>query len=384
MYFPLKQRKAKWNKNNSQAKIDMNFQIGKEKQTIQDIVNSNVNQAGRDININVGVQYSDLRQMVLDVVRAEMFQSNQVFRQTLEARALEYEAKVVGKISDEQDVALIDKFARPDIQFAMRDSVKQFVRSGSQEDLEEQVDMLIDRLKVGEDSVMQSVIEEAINILPRLSKPAVALLASMRLRTMTMNGNCFSLLTALRVTGAICKELDGLKPIDISYLRQRNCCIPTSGYKKYNSYEEILVKKYDMFFRHYGESSNYEKIMSEHPELNIKINNLAFFIPYNSKYIIPSLHRLSMLENELKCLGVTDRYDLISAYVNSCPKFNEQEVWDFVINESPDWKFGFEVLDRDDVRELEITPLGAYIGQKFLKKLTKGNYPDIDESFNKK
>ena len=362
----------------------MNIQFGKEKQSIQDLIDSNVNQAGRDININVGVQYNDLRQMVQDIVRAEMFQSNQVFRQTLEARALEYDAKVVEKITEEQDATLIDKFARPDIQFAMRDSVKQFVRSGSQEDLEEQVDMLIDRLKVGEGSVMQSVIEEAINILPRLSRPAVALLASIRFRSLVIQGNSFSILSLIHRNAKMYKELCELKPIDLAYLRQLNCCMRLSGLLEYNSFESTLAEQYNMFFRHYGAPEDYGRIMVEHPELKIDFDGTSFLIIYKDKSLIPLHPNFVVLERELKEIGRFDQYEAISAYVNSCPKFTEQEVRDFVINESSDWEYAFENLDRNDVRELELTPLGAYIGQKYLKKLQDIQYPDINESFKRK
>lgn len=346
-------------------------------QKIEGTKDSTVNQAGGDLTINQGIQYPELRQVVTDIVKSEMFQLSQKAEETKMERAMEYERRLTEQLASNTNSTLIPQFQRPDIQFAMRDSLKEFIKKGSAESLEEQVEMLIERLTVDENSVMRSVIEEAIVTLSRLSKPAVALLASMRLRDLVLNCDTSGLIENFRSRRSMYGLLEHVTQLDIAYLRQLNCCQILTGLKQYISYENMLISKYDMLFRHYGSEDEMRRMLSEYDLAELRLKGQQLFIPYKQYGIICNCPRLSLVEGPLKQQGNEELFERLRNVVNSRTKWTADEVRTFILNEVPEFRFAFDVLNQEDVQDLKITPLGAYIGQKFLKRTINMNCPEI-------
>ena len=357
----------------------------KDRQKITDINDSDINQAGRDNNIvviNQGIQYSDLRQIVTDIVRSEMFQLSSQARETIKELAIQYEKKLSEKLVDIHEDDSIKQFGRPDIQFVLRDSLKQYVKDANDENLEDQIDMLIDRLHVDNENVMKSIIEEAIITLPKLSKSAVALLAAMRLRDLTMEGDSLAVFAHFSGTQKIYKYIQDIKPIEVAYLRQLNCCNSFSDLKQYNLLENIIFGQYDLLFRHYGKIEDFDNIVKENTFLSIENykNKYALF-KYKDRELMSCFPNTTILQTELEKINETDKIQPLLDFFSKCPLFTSEEIRNLMIDIAPDFKYAFETLNRKDVQSLKITPLGAYIGQKYIIKQLGVSCPEIYESF---
>lgn len=362
----------------------MCFKFLRKKQNIKDIQNSTVNQTAGDLTIvnNNGIQPDNLRQLVYEMVNSRLFELGISSKQCINKRGQEYGESLLSGLSSPENEPLLQKFEDPKMWYVLRDSLEQYIRSGSQQDLEDQVAMLIDRLKVDEHAVERAVIEEAIVTLPKLSKPSVVLLAAMRLRELALNGSIFNILAGFHRQAKIYHELEGLIPVDIAYLRQKNCCMTFTSMKQYVSLEKLLLINYDLLFRHYGKPEDFESILHDHPELDVVIDNQSLLVNYKNKCLFPQITQ-SMEVDKLLPMGISkERRKAILDYMNSCPPFSEEEVKAFVVGEWPEWKLAFDIMDRENVQNMVITPLGAYIGQRFLEKKSGVTIPKFIESFN--
>lgn len=356
----------------------------KKKQKIKDIQDSTINQVAGDLKIvnNNGIQPDNLRQLVYEMVNSRLFELGISSKQRINERGKEYGESLLSGLSVPENEPLLQKFEDPKMWYVLRDSLEQYVRSGSQQDLEDQVAMLIDRLKVDEHAVERAVIEEAIVTLPKLSKPSVALLAAMRLRELVLNGSIFNILVGFHRQAKMYHELEGLTPVDVAYLRQKNCCMTFTSMKQYVSLEKLLLINYDLLFRHYGKPEDFESIMHEHPELDVVIDNQSLLVNYKNKYLFPQITQTMEVERLLPKEISEERRKAILDYMNNCPPFSEEEVRAFIVGVWPEWKYAFDIMDRENVQNMIITPLGAYIGQRFLEKNSGLTFPKFIESFN--
>ena len=359
------------------------FSKHSEKQSIEGVNDSNINMAGGDINNIVtyeGVQYPELRQIVTDIVRSEMFQLSRQANVSINNLAIRYEQRLIEKLADINQRVNLEQFAQPGIQIVLRDSLKQYVKSASEDDLNEQIDMLIDRLHT-EENVMKSIIEESIITLPKLSKPSVALLAAMHLRDLMVQGNTLIVISSFANHQRIYSYLKDIRDIDIAYLRQLSCCYIFSGLKAYVKLENLILDAYNFMFRHCGKIGDLENIVKSNPFLSYENGNKCALFKYKEIELMPSFPNKNFLNNELKRVNEEDKIAPLSDYFSKCTPFTEDEVRNFVVDIAPNYKYAFETLNRGDVVSMKITPLGAYIGQKFIIKQLGVNCPDIYESF---
>lgn len=131
-----------------------NLIFKRTKQKVEHIENSPVNQAGRDQYIlNNGVSFNEvntllanMKGIIKDVVRSELQNHDQVAQQTIRARVVEYDEAVTEILGTPENIPLLEKFERPDVQRVLRTSLIQYICKGDQETKESMVDMMIDRL----------------------------------------------------------------------------------------------------------------------------------------------------------------------------------------------------------------------------------------------
>ena len=63
------------------------------------------------------------------------------------------------------------------------------------------------------------------------------------------------------------------------------------------------------------------------------------------------------------------------AYRDSAKPFSKQEIDFFFESINPNWKSAIELLNKDSLRSLRLTPVGVYIGSRQLTKLSGREIP---------
>lgn len=147
---------------------DQNQQVGEGATAVQ---------AGGSVIINqVGLSYSEVRDVALDVFRANFYQLAGPAMETAKARAQEITEDFLKKLQQENP----DGFGKgqdPDFQHALFTVQKEYARTGDKDLGDLLVDLLVDRSKQDQRDILQIVLNESLATAPKLTDAQLAVLA---------------------------------------------------------------------------------------------------------------------------------------------------------------------------------------------------------------
>jgi hypothetical protein len=144
-------------------------------------------QAGGNVIITkTGLTYSEVRDIALDVYRANFYELAGVAKETAKARAEEITEEFISKLQREHPTGL-DKANDPDFQYALFTVQKEYARNGDKELGDLLVDLLVDRSKQEQRDILQIVLNESLSTAPKLTENQLAVLAVMFLFKYTQN-----------------------------------------------------------------------------------------------------------------------------------------------------------------------------------------------------
>lgn len=134
-------------------------------------------QAGGNVTVNnVGLSYSEVRDVALNVFRANFYELAGAAKETARARAEEITENFLNKLVDENPTGL-GKSEDPDFQHALFTVQKEYARCGDKELADLLVDLLVDRSKQDQRNILQIVLNESLNTAPKLTEKHLASLA---------------------------------------------------------------------------------------------------------------------------------------------------------------------------------------------------------------
>lgn len=144
-------------------------------------------QAGGAVAItNVGLSYSDVREVALDVFRANFYQLAGVAAETATLRAKEITEDFLSKL-EKENPAGVSKASDPDFQYALFTAQRDYARCGDKELEALLVDLLVDRSKHEQRDIIQIVLNESLVTAPKLTEGQLASLALVFLFKYTQN-----------------------------------------------------------------------------------------------------------------------------------------------------------------------------------------------------
>lgn len=144
-------------------------------------------QAGRDVTIvKTGLTYAEVRDIALDVFRANFYQLAGVAKETAKARAEEITEAFLSKLQKEHPAGL-EKSHDPDFQYALFTVQKEYARNGDKDLGDLLVDLLVDRSKQEQRDILQIVLNESLVTAPKLTESQLAALALIFLFAYTQN-----------------------------------------------------------------------------------------------------------------------------------------------------------------------------------------------------
>ena len=139
--------------------------MGKEQsQTSGD---KSLNIQGEDVTLNLGVNYSEARQIALDVFEANFYKLSPIAGNIARERASELIDDFLGKLAQKNPLG-IENTKDPDVQYAIFTAQREYARSGDKDLSDILVDILVDRISQKERSILQIVLNEALQVAPKL------------------------------------------------------------------------------------------------------------------------------------------------------------------------------------------------------------------------
>jgi len=133
-------------------------------------------QAGGSVTFTVGISVSEARAIALDVAKATFFELSGAARETMNARVEEITDKVIEKLQADAPENL-KQATDPDFQYALLTVQKQYGRTGDKDLGDLLVDLLVDRSKQKQRSIIQIVLNESLDTAPKLTEAQLANLA---------------------------------------------------------------------------------------------------------------------------------------------------------------------------------------------------------------
>ena len=134
-------------------------------------------QAAGNISISQnGMSYMEVREIALDVFRANFFQLVGPAMETAKARAEEITEDFLRKLQSENPTGL-EKGQNPDFQHALFTVQKEYARTGDKDLGDLLVDLLVDRSKQDKRDILQIVLNESLKTAPKLTSEQCAALS---------------------------------------------------------------------------------------------------------------------------------------------------------------------------------------------------------------
>lgn len=347
------------------------------------INNSNVNQAGGNITINNnGVQLADIIPLVDHLVESKLQYYYAQGQLKVEERRKSFGAKLTNSLGNKAADKLY-RFNEPSVQYSTRRAALGYIKSGDDEQGEDLIDLLIERINSKELSTEQNLIDKAIDVLPTLSKNSLKLLILLAYRDLSFQGIRSKYIEWLNSINPILDGCENISALDIAYLQQSECTLGLVNLFPHNIYEEEILSKEDLFYRHNitgGQFDEYLRIfgLSESAkgitgyasaEELVAINSVIIANP-QERYAQVQICSSQTLEQVLKNPTFENLRDKIHKAIKLGPPFSAEEVKKSLIDINHQWVYALKLLDRGDVITLRPSLLGYYIASRKISKLS--------------
>lgn len=198
-------------------------------------------------DVTYGISYTEARQIALDVFNANCQKMMSEAVQTAEKRANEIVDDFTKKLFEEHPELSV-RLKEPSIQYSAFSVIKNYVKTGDTELKERMLRMLIQRMEAKERSMEQIVLDEAIEVLPKLTQDQVNIL-SLILSAIYIIHN----LTNIDDLKDYINDLMGFYPTKKSnsiytHLQYTGCCSALAGVSAYKPFVDILRIQYGGLF----------------------------------------------------------------------------------------------------------------------------------------
>jgi hypothetical protein len=346
------------------------------KQYIGDIDNSNVIIINGDVFVDEKV-YSDIKYLLTDILRKDFEKYSSESIEKAKSEIDKFLSALFDRLTKEQNEKheqLIERFSSPAIQENLHNSILGYITNEDEIIKDLIIEVLVDRLIIDERSTEKLVINEAINVISKLNRSTACLISLMSLRRQALIPQFSIMLESyfLQLTPLI-DNSKLINKIDIEIITHLNCTNTIKGLFALETFEKHLLKRYDLFFRHKGNLGDLEKFKEMHHEITYSVNEqgtrMYFVYPDGTWNFIDVNSKL--FYNRLQERNQSYLIPVVEELKNMLHVFTENEVREYLYNINVNWKHVIKLLNSEDLRSLDLSILGIYIGCKLLSKIFK-------------
>lgn len=337
------------------------------KQEIDKVTNSAINQAGGNItvtNIN-GVSAVEVVQICNDVMRTQMSIYTQQAIMSAQNRLNSFCDKFTARLSTIED-EISKQLKEPSIQIALHESIKGSIDGNNEELTDELIDLMIERMSITERCSKQFIIDSARQVLPKLTQSHIALLA-LKVFTNLRLGCDSELLTEIlfKRLEKLLANCTTISDLDIEYLNQVGCFGNPKMLISQTSIEGKLISAYDLFFRNNCDITDLNRIISTHSYSSKAINLVFSILNLKNEKLSFKVTRSDIVEPQIKKEG-EDVNDFYQNVINTLTPLSEKETKIYLTSNNPKWSEVIDILT--NCKAAFLSPLGTYLGTRTLSK----------------
>lgn len=326
--------------------------------------------------VNSGLGYSDVKEICTDILRTEMERYASKAFDEAERRFNVFTDNMLQRLS-EIDGKLLNRFEEPAVQMSFHEATKSYIRSGDEFTKENLIDLLIERLRGAETSTtLSAVIDEAIQIVPKLTESTLSLLALIVFSQLNFpcdRKNFEQML--LKMTETVVKASEST-PLDSAYLQQIGCCMGFKGLLSRQSIKTLLFSSYDLFYKKSITLNMFNSVTQSH-----EIGDTHDFMFLISLFDHPESDMMfryissRQVENALQEIGKMHLKPVFDNLVSCAATMSQEEKEAYVYGLVPEWKDSLAKLDNPHVNSLNLNPVGCYLGIRKLSSILDYEIP---------
>lgn len=344
-------------------------------QKIESVNQSTIVQAKGDINFN-GITAETAIEICKYVVKGELAVYTQDARVEAEKRLSDISEKTIDRITSLKE-DLLHRFEEPAIQMALNETFKNYIASGNEELGENLIDLLIERLRVQDRTTEQSIIDEARNIIPKLSSNTVSLLAIMVFSKLIFPYNKEQYDDLLLKLAPLAEKFKNINSLDIAHLKQVGCGYGISAFHVAESLEKDLLSIYDLFFRYNISLDELNDLFRKYSQqtTNSDLLYILGLFSTEGQYVSFNVGSTKTVTEAFNQANKDKLIPLFEDLKNKAIPFTEDEVRDYHIQKDARWQFAFEVFKNNQMTTFQLNPVGVYIGIRQLTKICETPIP---------
>lgn len=322
--------------------------------------------------------YKDLQATCLEILRTDFDKYTTIAIEKAKLEIEECIKSILIKLEKEQQDYLIEKFQVLSMQTFLHDTLIGYISTEDKRAKEFIIDVLIERLENQNSSTEKAILNEAIKLIPNLNVSTSALIAFMMLRHQIANFPIsFMLELFFKQLSPIVDAACNINNIDIEYIIQCGVTKSISGFYPIDTFENHLLKQYDLFFRQKGDKETLDSFRSVHPEIMYKVNDMEscmFCINQKEeKYWHFCDVNSTLFYDRLKLRGQEYLIPLIEKLKEKTSPFTAKEIRNYFYNLNKNWEQVFNLLNSPTLTRLSLNILGLYLGSKIIGKLTNSS-----------
>jgi hypothetical protein len=334
--------------------------------------NNSTNIQANQIVINNGPTQAEIREMFFALYRANFYILAGEARDIARARAEEITLEFLKKLEKDNPSAL-SHAKDPSFQQALYIVQKEYAITGDKELGSLLVDLLVDRSKHGQRTILQIVLNESLNIAPKLTEDQLAALAIIFLFKQTQD---FSLGTHEKLAEYFDKHIspfaDKLRKSEVSFQHLLFCGCGSIISRGYGLEQILLVSYKGLFFKGFE--------ASEITRRGIAVGqDTRFFVEClndSSKVQIRAVNK-EALQKTLDTHSVApDDRTKINLLFDQTIMMSDEEVRKLCILMRPYMENVFSIWNTSVMTNLSLTSVGMAIGHANIKRLV-GEFADL-------
>lgn len=198
-------------------------------------------------DFNQGLTGEDVRRISSEVIRRELDILASEARRLFEERVEQLAGRLIESVS-KKDRLLFRRFNEPAIQLALHAIYCEYGKSGDETLGEGLIELMLERLEAAEGNRRQLSLDEALVLLPKLTKPQVDFLAFFCFAKAHKNLPADLMVKVIDVMVGVIPSVSGLDYRDISYLLSVGCLHPVPRFRRTIPIGEELTYSYNRLY----------------------------------------------------------------------------------------------------------------------------------------
>lgn len=322
-----------------------------------------VNLQAENITINTGLSIAHVKEIALDVFESNFYKLAGVAKETADSRAKEITEQFLTELSKKNPEGLAAS-EDPDFQHSLFQAQKEYARCGDKELGDILVDILVDRSKEEERSLLQIVLNESLSIAPKLNSTQLDIISccfNIVYTRRTNIGNISMFAEYLNSAVLVFADAVGEKDSNYKHIEYVGCAAIRTGAR---DLVQNLMKTYKAIFCKGFERELLDDIAKECPQIwNVIIPcqqniNLVQAAGMDDETIRDMCSEYSISENHTNSL----------LNLNNREMMNKNEATEFLNKLCPKFEKFLADVHKTQFKSLELTSVGIAIAHAHSRK----------------